>query len=444
MTRHRTATDRVWILWIVWTTYHAPYFLGTPVYDPPDTASYERIADILVGKEPFPDEPFYFPPGYSFVLALLRSLFGSSAPWAVTVIQHVAILAMGLMLFDVARRRGYPRIGFAAGLLVTLNPALLFWTHVMYTEILTSFALVSILWCLQRTTDAPRYQIGWLVGASGFICWAGLMRQVPYLLAIPAGLYAQALYRNRGAVARVTVLLLPMSIALATFASWSAFVWRQCDHFQHTSGGGRHLYNRVVFTDRTIARDGAATRRLLATVSETEALQPHWDVYELLRARGFSSEDANDLMTRVGLESVMDRPLKYAFGTGQLFLRYWFVEPDRLTESVRCAAILPRLGELLKPIVTLLVYCTGQQVVGALALVAAACAVFAGPSFLRLTVALVALYLLPHAAGEWASLRFGIPIYPLTAFLAPWGVLVAGRWLALGEPDRDADLFRQV
>src|SRR5262249_49466 len=118
-----------------------------------------------------------------------------------------------------------------------------------------------------------------------------------------------------------------------------------------------------------------------------------------------------------------------------LFLRYWFVEPDRLTESVRCTAVFPRLGELLKPVVTLLVYCTGQQVVGALALLAAACAGLRGPSVLKPTLALVVLHLRPHSVREWGGLGLGIPMYPLTDFLAPWGVLVGGRWLALDIAD---------
>src|SRR5262249_2843391 len=139
MTRQRTVPDRGWILWIIWTAYHVPFFLGTPVYDPPDTASYEYIAVALLGRTPFPHDPFYFPPGYSFVLASLQVLFGGVTPWAVTVIQHLAVLAASLMLYDVARRCGHPRIGWVAALLVILNPALTFWTHVLYTAILTTF-----------------------------------------------------------------------------------------------------------------------------------------------------------------------------------------------------------------------------------------------------------------------------------------------------------------
>jgi len=427
-----TGIARAPLLMLIWTAYHVPFFLGTPVYDPPDTHSYEHIADVLLGTRPFPDEAFHFPPGYSFVLALLRPLCGSQAPWAVTVLQHVAIAVMGLMLLDLGNRLRRPRVGFLAGLLVILNPALLFWTHVMYTEIFTSLALVGIIWCVQRGTDTPGSRMAWVAAAGAFVAWAGLARQVPYVLAIPVGVYCQNLFRGQGTARRVSALLLPIAMALVAFLAWSAFMWQHFGRFEHTSGGGRHLYNRVVHTDKTIARDRPATRRLLETISTTEILEPHWTVYELLKERGYSSAEANDLMTQVSIEAVVDRPLKYAYGTGQLFLRYWFLEPDRLDGSIRSPALLPLAGELIKPVVTLLVYCTSHRVLGALALLGAAYAFFGGTSILRLTVAVTVFYLLPHAAGEWASSRFGIPIYPLVAYLGSWGVLVAGAWLQGG------------
>jgi 4-amino-4-deoxy-L-arabinose transferase-like glycosyltransferase len=294
---------------LIWLFLHAFFFFATPIYAPPDTFGYEEIAGILLGFTPFPSQGLGHPPGYPLVMIPLYSLFKNMA-YPMVIIQHIAILLSGLMLMDIGTRLGNLRIGFASALFVVCSPTLLTWAHILYTEVLTSFALVMALWSAHRAvSESRRIKARWVVLASLALVWAGLTRQVPYLLAIPVTVFLWFSLHSRGGVKQIISSLLPVFICAIAFFGWNSYIYTKGGEFEHTNRPGRHLYNRIVYTDKTLAKGKPHTDHLLTIMSEEEALQPHWHVHDLLMMRGLTFREANELMTRVSFESLRRSPL---------------------------------------------------------------------------------------------------------------------------------------
>lgn len=413
-----------------WLALHGLYFLGTPIYAPPDTLVYDCIAEILLGRSPFPAEGLDYPPGYALAIATFRLVFGEQATWALVVAQHACVLLSAWMLLDLGWRVGYPRVGLLAAMLTVCNPALLTWSQTLYTEIFTSAALAVAVWAAVRAAGPASLNPWWALTAGAAVAYAGLLRQAPYVLAIPIAAYLFVQRRQTVGTARILAPMIPVAVTVLVFCVWSGCTFLHTGRFEHTTGAGRHVYNRVVYADRTLAYDAAATKELLSLVTESEAMEPHWSMFHRLQKRGLSAQQANQLMTQTTIEGMLHAPGKYTFHTVRLWFRYWFIEPDRLTETVRREAPIPVLGAALKPLITLLVYVTSHWLVGGMALLGACGALTRNrSSLMRLAFSVVGLYLLMHAAGEWVSSRFGIPVYPLLALLAGWGLLTGGRWV---------------
>ena len=414
---------------LVWSFTHGLFFASTPIYTPNDTTYYKEIADVLQGQQAFGLEAFYYPPGYAIVIAIARTIF-SDPDVALVVLQHVAILLIGLMLLHLGALLQKPLVGLLAGVLVVLNPALLHWSHVLYTEIFTSLALVLAAFCTARAVVPGSRSTWWVILVGVALAWAGLARTVPYALSVPVAFY---LFGNRRqfTIGRRRILpYLPVIICTFTYCGWCLYMYRHSGRFCHTHGAGLHIYNRVVYTDGTLSRDSPHTAQLLSVITEQEALRPHWDVYASLKSKGLASREAADLMTNVSKEALLERPFKYLLNTVRLFLRYWFQTPERLLGVVSAPPLVPGLRTFVDPIVTLLTYLTGHRALGAMALVGAACALRNRIPLLTLVLAIVVIYNGGHAAGEWASLRFGIPCYPFLALLGAWGICCGGQVLS--------------
>ena len=421
---------------------HGMHFLTHSALYAADTYGYVYIAQVLKSDVPFVQSIFYFPPGYALLLMpftsrqLLAAEVGPTPSLAVlVVVQHALVLASGIMIYDAIRREARPRAALSAGLLVVCNPSLMHWAQVMYTEVLTSALLTSALYTVCRAVRARSVAstARWMALCGVAIAWAGSTRTVPYavgaVLSCVSFWMLRTQHRFRHALA---VSLLPGAACACTYLAWCAYMFYHTNRFEHTFGSGRHLYNRVVYTDGTIASGSPATDALVSLIGMESVVQPHWKVCRRLQEHGLSETQAVSLMGRVASESFRKAPLVYFVGTVRLFLRYWFATPERMRGAPVTAVSAPSLERAEAAAQTLLYYICDHRCLGPLALVGALALVLRRGD--QSTAGVLAFGVLLtynglHAAAEWASLRFMIPCMPCLAVLAVNGLTFAGEWL---------------
>ena len=129
-----------------------------------DPDGYRQIAERIEAGEGFvnPDvhtPTAYRPPLYPLVVAgILRCGGGNTAIGVVQLALGLATVALTVLC---GRRLGMGRASLVAGLLVAVDPLLLYQTSLVMTETLATFLAALLLWlCLGQTGNARRFAAG--------------------------------------------------------------------------------------------------------------------------------------------------------------------------------------------------------------------------------------------------------------------------------------------
>ncbi len=141
----------------------------------PDEQQYWEMAELLRGGEGLKDElgfratrmPLY-PAALSLFAAKPGGVIGAKAcQWAAGALVAVLTAGLAATLID-------GRVGLAAGLLVALDPFLVFFSSLLLTETAFMVALLALWWLLWRVASAPQRVQPWrrwfAVGIAGAFC----------------------------------------------------------------------------------------------------------------------------------------------------------------------------------------------------------------------------------------------------------------------------------
>lgn len=132
-----------------------------------DAEGYDLWAKKIAAGNALGDSVFYQAPLYPYFLGLIYSLFGRDL--VVVRIFQAILDSSSCLLFALAGRRFFNRpSGLAAGLLLALYPASLFFVLVMQKAALTVFCLGLFLYFLGEALYGGRPRLNWL------LCGAGL------------------------------------------------------------------------------------------------------------------------------------------------------------------------------------------------------------------------------------------------------------------------------
>jgi hypothetical protein len=136
-----------------------------------DQGIYSVVADgITHGFLPYRDRWDFKPPAIFFVYALARTLLGA-APWAVRVVESVALLSGVVAMCLLGRRHaGSIFAGLVGGVLFLVNHAQLEFWHTGQPE---SFGGVTLLWALVCVSGERAWR--WQLAGALFAC-AGLLK----------------------------------------------------------------------------------------------------------------------------------------------------------------------------------------------------------------------------------------------------------------------------
>jgi 4-amino-4-deoxy-L-arabinose transferase-like glycosyltransferase len=150
-----------------------------------------------------PLEPFFWPPGYPLLVALVSLAVGPLplAGQAVSLTMGAAVAVFTALLVQELspERSGSPRLAILAGLLVALCGQL--WqSSVVVMADTTGLALATLAaWALVRYANT-RCRLRWLLVASAALAYATLARWIYGLVAVPLAAYAVYAMARRGAL----------------------------------------------------------------------------------------------------------------------------------------------------------------------------------------------------------------------------------------------------
>ena len=178
------------------------------------------LRDAVLGLEPFP--PFFWPPGFPLLVALVSFLTGKT-PLAGQLVSMAAGMLIPGFIFLLAREMWpflkYRLVGpFVAGLICACTGQLWQSSAVIMADT-TGLAAASLgSYALVHFANQPERGLRWLPLATGGFAYAILTRWAYALPAIPACIYALALLARRPMRSQLKVVFLSVVIGLFILA----------------------------------------------------------------------------------------------------------------------------------------------------------------------------------------------------------------------------------
>ena len=265
------------------------------------------------------------PSGYALIVDLFSRIDGSLA--AITVAQHLAGLAVGVLVYVLLWRLGVPRwaatltaaVVLASAQLATLDQ------YVLAETFFVLFVVSSAFFACTRGSGVGA------VAASGILLASAAMLRTAGLFLIPAWL-VYILWRHR-ALRPVAAGVLALALPLLAYSGVHA---AETGRFGMTQSDGWFLYGRVApFASCSVMRVPEGTGELCEERPQTESAAFYvWDPDSPARSFGdMYDEDlerrheSNRLLRAFALEAIRAEPLSYARVVGRDFLLFFLPAP---------------------------------------------------------------------------------------------------------------------
>jgi hypothetical protein len=276
-----------------------------------DSWSYISLA---YGGERFaPDRPS----GYSLVLEVI-GLPGHSLA-VITTLQHLAGLAVGVLVYALLTRAGTARVVAAIGAaLVLLNAYAIVLEQTILAEAFFTLALTASVYLVTGERRSPL-----TLATAGVLLAAAVTMRSAAVFAVPVFL-VYCFYRSRW---RAMVALAALALPLLVYG----FVHEaKTGKFGLTSANGWFLYGRVgEIADCEIVDPPPGTRDLCEPLSRAGGLGPLyyiWDPRSPARRRfpdGFQAQGSNAVLQSFAVAVIKERPVAYTGLVARDTLRYF-------------------------------------------------------------------------------------------------------------------------
>jgi hypothetical protein len=287
------------------------------------------------------------PSGYPLLIDLI-SVAGRSLA-AITTTQHLAGLAVGLLVYALLGKLGLPRLLAAGGAaIVMLDGYAIALEQQIMAESFFALALVASMYLAIGESRGPR-----ALAASGLLLAAAATIRTVALFAIPAWVAYLLLVhgRNRAVGAALVSMLVPL-------LAYSSIYAANTGHFGLGQADGWFLYGRVgQFADCGNARIPANARPLCRRTERDRSEGAAFHVWNAdgpaRRVFGGMSRDpdvqarSNDTLRGFAIAIIRDRPLRYARAVASDFLHYF--HPGQMSRgNSDLAVMLPEEGRIVR------------------------------------------------------------------------------------------------
>ncbi len=189
-----------------------------------DAGQYVALAESIIAGRGFtrdavpPYSPEYFrTPGYPAFLAVIFAVY--SHLWLAVFIQIIISALSPVLLYNLSRRFFSGRFAALPAIFIAIEPATLYWSVQLTTEILFTFILLAaitlLLKCVDSFSRAKALFVGLVLGAAMLVRPSGIVI-LPLALAAPFFLIRQNLRRSLIAaalfVAGISAITIPWNI----------------------------------------------------------------------------------------------------------------------------------------------------------------------------------------------------------------------------------------
>lgn len=289
----------------------------------------DSLAEIPVLGGILGGYPGYFAPGYPLLVGLGHWLAPDSAGLAITLLQHLMMIAALWWCFRILQRCVGTPLAFLTCLIAGAAAPTLFYPQTLESENPAIFGMVGALYFAARYRDGGKSLDG--VAGGGLLGVAGLSRAVPFAAGIPAIFAIMSGLRPPGAKLRRVGLIIGMAgVLLALPAVWFK---ARSGSFTLASSFGLHLYDRAVSGQGLFDESGPATGRLLRlasplTAGELRSLQlapgRHHRLQDILMSKGLTGRQVNSLLGRVAWEGIRSAPFAFiVYSIRQAWTQYF-------------------------------------------------------------------------------------------------------------------------
>ena len=307
----------------------------------PDSSTYITAARELVSGD-FSQGLGRRTPGYPLLVAAVGEDHGAMKLTQMTlgVLTSTFLFAITLLM------TGRPVLGFAVGLLHSLNMQQLFLEGVLLTETLSTATAVltaaALLFALHRIRS--RRASGAIVLSVGILAAAAILVRPQFLFFVfllPAFvLYAAAGLRwpSRRAIGLAALITAPM---VAAVVGWAAVLYVKVGHFTMSTQSGLGLVNHsIFFIEHAPARYATVRDILIEYRAKRIAEIGHpgntiWYALPAIReATGWSLPETSREMQRMSAQMFMEHPVRYALGVASAWLEFWTVNTVWIAPSL--------------------------------------------------------------------------------------------------------------
>ena len=298
----------------------------------PDSGTYVTAARDLISGD-FSQGLGRRTPGYPLLVAA-----AGEDPSAIKLAQMTLGVLTSAFLFAITLLiTGRPALGFAVGLLHSLNLQQLFVEGVLASEALSTamavFAVTALLLVLRRIRSGRASSA--IVVAIGILAAAGILVRPQFLfygLLLPAFVvYAATGLRwpSRRAIGLAALIAAPM---VGAVLAWATVLYVKVGHFTMSTQSGLGLVNHsIFFIEHAPARYAGVRDILLEYRAKRIAEVGHpgntiWYALPTIReATGWSLPEASREMQRMSAQMFIEHPLRYAVGVASASLEFWTV-----------------------------------------------------------------------------------------------------------------------
>jgi len=213
-----------------------------------------------------------------------------------------------------------------------VEPVLLLNSQSISPEVYIVFLMISVVYLTTSKTFIERSEIacailfGTLLGLL-FITKPAFILLYPFIFVY--------IYLNKRLNSLIVSYILPIiiSVVIATVCIW-----------YNSANTGKavlsdrtplHIYNRIVYADKSLSIKGPATNILLTNFNndKNKLFRPHWDILPVLKENGYSFDYSAGLMRKVAIEALKEHPGKFLTNSMIYPLHYW-VESPLLSHNV--------------------------------------------------------------------------------------------------------------
>ncbi len=299
-------------------------------------------------------------PGMTFLFIPVLVLFGRN-PWGMKLLLHLLAIALVPLTYRLAwQLEGKRRFAFLAGLIVALTPDLFFYSNFVMSEI-PNLAFV-LLFSIFLLSALETLSLRWILTALLTGSFAVLVRSENLLILFIGGLFLLIKIivkwlsdssKKKEALIHILHLGLGTLLAILPVLAWMAHNERLHGFFGLSNYGGEVFYTGWVYQAEAshisfADSDSSAVQIIKDAYVPTAGSKPvptGWDIYPFLIEKGYSEEQAFDILQQAALDSIK-KDYRVTFDVFKVKMKAGFVPSMGLTETLR----LPGEGSTINPI----------------------------------------------------------------------------------------------